>query len=78
MNIEEVLDDVARHLDYFYATGQFSIRENEMREMLTEISILRMENKKLHSIIKEKDKVITELLKRITILEREAEKYERY
>ena len=53
MNIEEVLDDVARHLDFVYATDQFSIRDNEMKEMLIEISILRMENKKLQSIIKE-------------------------
>ena len=46
-NINEVLNDIKRHLDYVDATKQCSIRDNQMRIMYKEIERL---NKQLQLI----------------------------
>lgn len=46
MNIEEVLEDIKRHLDYVNATKQKSIRD-------TEIEVMYKEIERLNNIIKE-------------------------
>ena len=45
--IKEILEDVKRHLDYVEATGQCSIRDNEMKAMYDYITNLQEEVNKL-------------------------------
>ena len=45
--IDEVLEDIKRHLDYVKATNQFSIRDNEIKVMYEEIERLNKELKSL-------------------------------
>jgi len=43
--IKEILEDVKRHLDYVEATGQCSVRDNEMKAMYDYITNLQEENR---------------------------------
>lgn len=65
MSIEEVLEDVKRHLDYVEATKQMSIRDNQIKKMYEEIDrlnndikILLKENENKEKVIKAQDNII--------------------
>lgn len=70
MNIEEVLEDIKRHLDYVNATNQSSIRDNQIKVMYEEIERLKEHNIQLTKreeincrIIKKYQNIIKEIRK---------------